>query len=146
MSPEITEFINGIEEKYKDAYVKLLDLLIQNMPSGFELTMQYNMPSFVVPKKLYPQGYHVDPNQPLPFLALGVQKHHIGLYHLGIYADTNLLDWFQKEYAKQVPTKLDMGKSCIRFKNPSNIPFELIAKLVTKMSVDDWIQIYTNNI
>lgn len=90
--------------------------MILNIPSDFELVMQYNMPSFVVPKSLYPPGYHVDPSLPLPFLALGVQKHHIGIYHMGIYANEDLLHWFEENYATQVPTKLDIGKSCIRLK------------------------------
>lgn len=145
MNQDIQNYIDDIDEKYKDSYIKLLNLIIEHIPKGFELVMQYNMPSFVVPKKLYPQGYHVDPNQPLPFLALGVQKHHIGLYHLGIYADPKLLSWFEDQYSKQVPTKLDMGKSCIRLKNPKKIPFDLIGELASKMSADEWIEIYSMN-
>lgn len=142
---EIEDYINTIDPARKEAYIKLLTILKSSLPKEFELTFQYGMPSFVVPFKLYPKGYHVDPSKQLPFLALGVQKGHIGLYHLGIYADPKLLNWFETEYTKQVPTKLNMGKSCIRFTNIKNIPYNLIQELATKMSVQEWIEIYESN-
>ncbi|NLW15856.1 MAG: DUF1801 domain-containing protein [Erysipelothrix sp.] len=145
MKKEIRDYIESIDPKRRDAYIKLLDILINNMPEGFELEFDYGMPGFVVPFSIYPDGYHTDPTHALPFLALGVQKGHIGLYHLGIYSDPELLKWFQDEYAKVVPTKLNMGKSCIRFTNVKNIPYELIEELVKKMSVKTWIENYENS-
>lgn len=140
----IDTYIATIDEGRRDTYIKLFKILEENIPEGFELNFGYGMPGFDVPFSRYPKGYHVDPTQPLPFIALGIQKGHIGLYHLGIYADEDLLHWFQDEYKKQVPTKLNMGKSCIRFTNVKNIPFDLIGELVSKMSVDEWIAIYEN--
>ena len=139
-------YIEEIDEKRRPAYENLLEILKTNLPNDFELKMQYGMPSFVVPRSLYPQGYHTDPKMDLPFLSLGIQKGHIGIYHLGIYANQKLLSWFQEEYSKQVPTKLNMGKSCIRLTNVDNIPYDLFAKLASQMSAQEWISIYDNNI
>ena len=108
--------------------------------------MNYTMPSFVIPHSIYPAGYHVTPDLPLPFIGVASQKNHIGLYHMGIYADSKLLDWFVSEYPKYCESKLDMGKSCIRFKKRDEIPYELIAELSTKMTTKDWITIYEQNI
>ena len=95
-----------------------------------------------VPLETYPAGYHCTPGSPLPFLNLASQKNFIALYHMGIYADEELLNWFVAEYPKHCKRKLDMGKSCIRFKKQEEIPFELIAELVQKMSPKDWISLY----
>lgn len=146
MNEEILAYIDRFDEKRRPAYQHLLTLIADNIADGFELQMQYGMPSFVVPLSKYPKGYHVDPSTPLPFLGIGIQKGHIGLYHMGIYADQDLLAWFQDEYKRQVPTILDMGKSCIRLKNVNNIPYSLIADLVSKMSADEWINIYESKI
>ena len=121
---------------------RLHDTILEHLPEGFEPVMSYGMIGYVVPHALYPDGYHCKPEEPLPFMGLAAQSRHIGLYHMGIYADDDLLAWFQGEYAKQVPTKLDMGKSCIRFKNPKNIPYELVAELTRKMTPQDWIAKY----
>jgi hypothetical protein len=90
----------------------------------------------------YPPGYHVDPKLPLGFVAIAAQKNFIALYHMGVYAMPNLLEWFVSEYPKYCKGKLDMGKSCIRFKKASDIPFELIGQLMQKVSVDEWVEVY----
>ena len=113
-----------------------------NLPDGFEETMNYNMPSWVVPHSLFPQGYHVNPELPLPFLSIASQRGHIGLYHMGIYASPALMKWFTLEYPNHCKTKIDMGKSCIRFKNVSKIPYQLIGMLCSKMSAQEWINLY----
>ncbi len=100
------------------------------------------MMGFVVPHKLYPSGYHCDPTLPLPFIHVASQKNYISFYHMGVYADEKLLKWFTDEYPKHCKYKLDMGKSCIRFKNMHDIPYELIGALVSKMTVGDWINLY----
>lgn len=95
-----------------------------------------------MPLSRYPAGYHCDPTLPRPFLSFASQKRFIGLYHMGIYADPQLLSWFRGDYPKHVKTKLDMGKSCIRFQRVERIPYALIAELVRKVSVDAWIAQY----
>jgi uncharacterized protein YdhG (YjbR/CyaY superfamily) len=135
-------YLAGLHAERRVAFERLMKEIRANLPSGFVEVMQYGMPSWVVPHSIFPDGYHVDPSQPLPFISLGSQKHHIGLYHMGIYADEALLDWFTGEYPKHCSTKLDMGKSCIRFKNMANIPYDLVAELCTKVTPQYWIDVY----
>lgn len=143
LTPE--EYIHGLPEDRQPAVKKLLDLLRNNLPSGFEETIGYGMIGFVVPHALYPPGYHVNPDLPLPFINLASQKNYIALYHMGLYADQDLLQWFVSELASRSITKPDMGKSCIRFKNPAKIPYDLIGELFTKMTPREWIDLYAKN-
>jgi len=141
----VEEYIQKIPEERKKAFEKLRETILKNLPEGFVEEISYGMVGYVVPKKLYPAGYHVTPELPLPFASIASQKNFIALYHMGIYTNITVLDWFVKEYPKHCKTKLDMGKSCIRFKNPDNIPFELIGQLMQKISVDQWIQTYESH-
>jgi hypothetical protein len=140
------EYINSLPEGRKEVIEKLHNLIVKNLPKGFSAIMNYGMIGYVVPHSLYPDGYHCDPKLPLPFMGLASQKNFISFYHMGIYADKKLLAWFTSEYTKHSKSKLDMGKSCIRFKKPDQIPFVLITELVKKMSVTDWINIYEKEI
>ncbi len=139
-SPE--QYIQQLPDERKSAMEKLRQTILGNIPGGFEETMSYGMIGYVVPKTKYPAGYNCDPKLPLPFLAIASQKNFIALYHMGLYADKNLIQWFMTEYPKHCKAKLDMGKSCIRFKKADQIPFGLIAELVTKMSAGEWIKLY----
>ncbi|MBX7095629.1 MAG: DUF1801 domain-containing protein [Flavobacteriales bacterium] len=136
------QYFKDLPEDRRDAMNKLRTLINKNLPKGFEESMSYGMPGWVVPHKLYPKGYHCDPKQALPFLSIASQKNFIAIYHMGIYADEKLLHWFQSEFAKASSKKLDMGKSCIRFKKTEDIPYDLIAELAKKMSPKDWIARY----
>lgn len=140
----VQEYISNIAEERKVSFEQLLKTIQQNLPNGFETGMSYGMVGFYVPHELYPKGYHCDAKLPLPFAAIAAQKNFIALYHMGIYVDENLLQWFQSNYSKHVSSKLDMGKSCIRFKKNNEIPFALIAELFQKMQVNDWIKLYEN--
>ena len=140
------EYIEKIPEDRKEAMTKLREVIKKNIPSGFEETMSYGMIGYVVPHTLYPAGYHCNPELPLPFMNIASQKNFIAVYHMGIYAKKELLDWFVNEYPKHSKLKLDMGKSCIRFKKPNQIPFELIGELAKKMTCDEWIKIYETQI
>ncbi len=121
---------------------RLHQAILAALPPGFEATMSYGMLGYVVPHSLYPAGYHCNPKETLPFASLASQKNHIAFYHMGVYAQPELLAWFQQEYAARVPGKLDMGKSCIRFKKPEQVPVELLAELCSKLRVADWIALY----
>ena len=136
------EYIENLPEDRKEPITKLRNLLLKNLPKGFEEQMSYGMLGYVVPHSTYPEGYHVNPKLPLPFINLASQKNHIAVYHSGIYSDPELMNWFVAEYPKYVSTKLDMGKSCIRFKNPDKIPYELFGELFTKMTPEQWITQY----
>lgn len=140
------EYIVQLPEDRKAPITKLRNIINQNIDKGYSEEINYGMIGWVVPHSIYPAGYHCDPKLPLPFLSIASQKHFIAMYHMGIYADPNLLQWFVGEYPKHCSTKLDMGKCCIRFKKFDAIPISLIGELVEKMSVDDWISLYKSNV
>lgn len=136
------QYLSELPEDRKEALLKLRNAIKENLPQGFEEVISYGMLGYVVPHSIYPSGYHCDPKLPLPFINLASQKNFIALYHMGIYANKNLESWFVSEYPKHVKTKLDMGKSCIRFKKMEDIPFDFIGELAAKVSVEDWISNY----
>lgn len=135
-------YIDNLPPERKAPFLKLRETILGNLPDGFEEIIQYGMPGFVVPLKTYPKGYHCSAETPLPFISLASQKNFIALYHMGLYSDKNLYDWFLKEYSGFSKKKPDMGKSCIRFKNMNEIPFHLIKELVTKITPEKWILLY----
>ena len=136
------EYCETLPDDRKAAMNELRKVIKKNIPKGFKERMGYGMVGYVVPHSTYPNGYHCDPKLPLPFLNIASQKNFIAVYHMGIYADPKLLDWFVKEYPKHSKAKLDMGKSCIRFKKPEEIPFVLIGELASKMTPEQWIEKY----
>lgn len=142
----VEEYISKLPDDRIAALSKLRETIKKNLPQGFKECISYKMIGYVVPHEIYPDGYHCDTKLPLPFINIASQKNFVALYHSGIYADKNLLDWFVGEYPKHVKTKLDMGKSCIRFKKVEHIPYELIAELCKKMTVADWIALYEKNV
>ncbi|MFV0266348.1 MAG: DUF1801 domain-containing protein [Draconibacterium sp.] len=143
-SPE--EYIAQVPEERKAALHKLRQVICENLPNGFQEAMSYGMIGFVVPHSLYPAGYHVNPAEPLPFISLASQKNFMAVYHFAMYADPEIYDWFVGEYPKHSKTKLDMGKSCIRFKKPGQIPFDLIGELAAKLSPEQWIELYESKL
>jgi uncharacterized protein YdhG (YjbR/CyaY superfamily) len=142
----VDEYISKLPEDRKDAVSKLRSTIQKNIPEGFEECINYKMIGYVVPHSIYPAGYHCDTKLPLPFINIASQKNFVALYHSGIYADPKLLDWFVSEYPKYVKYKLDMGKSCIRFKKMETIPYGLIGELCQKMTVKDWVTLYEKNV
>ena len=138
----VEDYIAALPPQRQEIIEKMRVILHAHMPKGFEECIQYKMITYVVPKTIYPNGYHCDPTLPLPFVSLASQKNFVALYHMGIYSDPDMLRWFQEEYPKVCHSKLDMGKSCIRFKKTEDIPFELIGALMKKMTVSDWIERY----
>ncbi len=140
------EYIAQLPEDRKEVIKKLRAVIQKNLPKGFEECINYGMIGYVVPHFIYPDGYHCTPELPLPFMNIAWQKNFVAVYHMGIYAKKELYDWFVSEYSKHCTTKPDMGKSCIRFKKIEKIPYDLIAELCTKLSVDDWINVYKKNV
>lgn len=138
----VDHYINELPSDRKEVMQKLRKTIIDNLPKGFQEVMSYGMMGYCVPHSIYPNGYHCSPKDPLPFMNLASQKNFIAFYHMGIYADKKLHDWFVTEYTKRCKYKLDMGKSCVRFKKMDDIPYDLIAELVQKISVEDWIKTY----
>ncbi len=142
MTPDT--YIDQISEERKVIFQELRNTIKENLPAGFEERISYGMIGYIVPHELYPKGYHCDPKLPLPFLSIASQKNFIAIYHMGIYANEELLNWFTSEFPKHSKSKLDMGKSCIRFKKINDIPLLLIAELCQKMTPKQWIELYEN--
>jgi uncharacterized protein YdhG (YjbR/CyaY superfamily) len=138
----VDEYIASLPDDRKEALTKLRKEIKKNLPKGFEECMSYGMIGYVVPHKIYPDGYHCDPALPLPFMAIGSQKNFVVMHHMGMYGDIKLNDWFVAEYTKQVTAKIDMGKGCVRFKKMDQIPFQLVGELSSKVTVKDWIAQY----
>lgn len=141
----VEEYISELSEDRKEGISNLRKVILENLPKGFEESMTYGMIGYTVPHVIYPDGYHCDPSKSLPFVNIASQKNFIAFYHMGIYADTKLLSWFISEYPKYTAKKLDMGKSCVRFKKSDDIPYKLIGELISKISVEDWIKRYEKN-
>lgn len=140
------EYIEQLPVERKTVIEKLRAIILENLPEEFEEQLSYGMLGYVVPHAIYPPGYHAKPELPLPFINLASQKNYIALYHSGIYADKNIMSWFVNEFPKHTAQKLDMGKSCIRFKKMDDIPYQLIGQLCTKMSAESWIALYEQHI
>lgn len=147
ISAENTEdYLKKVPEERREGMLKLIETIRKNIPEGFTEMMQYSMPSWSISLEDYPPGYHCTPNTPLPFLSVANQKNSINFYHMGMYMKPELLDWFQAEFPKHSKKKLDMGKSCVRFKKTDDIPFELVGELVSKMTAEEYISIYEKNL
>ncbi|CAN5433047.1 DUF1801 domain-containing protein [soil metagenome] len=142
----VKDYLKEIPEDRKEGFSKLRDTILKNLPKGFEEGMTYGMIGYYIPHSIYPPGYHVTPELPLGVVSIASQKNFIALYHMGLYGDPKLLEWFKKEYAANSKTKLDMGKSCVRFKKPDQIPFTLIGELIKKVSVKEFIAQYEKNL
>lgn len=142
----VQEILANIPEERKEAFNKLHQTIVDNLPKGFEPGISYGMLGYVIAHELYPAGYHCKPSEPLPFASLASQKNSINFYHMGIYLDSALMEWFVAEFPKHSSQKLDMGKSCIRFKKWDQIPFELMGQLMQKMTAAQWIALYERNL
>lgn len=138
----VQEYLEAIPEERKPYFNKLRETILANIPDGFEETLQYGMVSWSVPHSIYPDGYHCKPSDPLPFAHIASQKNYIALYHMGVYANEEIMEWFTSEYPNHCKRKLDMGKSCVRFKKMEEIPYELIGELMTKFTTQNWIDLY----
>ncbi|GGE90834.1 protein of unknown function (DU1801) [Chishuiella changwenlii] len=141
----LEEYFESIPKERVESVRKLYLTIKDNLPNGFEERINYGHIGFVVPHSTYPKGYHCDPKSPLPFIGIASQKNFISLYHMGIYADLELYNWFIEEYPKHSKRKLDMGKGCIRLKKMDDIPYDLIKELVSKINPEQWIKLYESN-
>lgn len=135
-------YLAELPDERRPAVERLRAAILDNLPAGFEETMSYGMIGYVVPHALYPDGYHCNPEQPLPFMSLANQKQYVAVYHMGIYTDEDLMRWFKDAYRARAEGRLDMGKSCIRLRKPDQAPFELFGELASKMTPQDWIDRY----
>lgn len=140
------QYIAEMPKERQEVFKKLRASIKKNLPKGFKETMCYGMIGYVVPHSIYPAGYHCDPKQALPFMNIASQKNFIAVYSMGVYARPGLLKWFTDAHKKASSKKLDMGKSCIRYKKPEDIPLDLIGELASKITSEEWIAVYEKNI
>jgi hypothetical protein len=141
-SETVDEYLDTMDPKWKDMVERLRRMILENLPQGFEETMMYGMIGYVVPHSIYPDGYHVNPELPLPFINLAAQKNNISLYHMGLYGNEKMEKWFDEHYREEVGKKPNMGKTCIRFKKEGDIPFKLLGELLKMVTVEDYINSY----
>ncbi len=141
----VKEILANVQADRHDVFNKLHNVIVKNLPKGFEPAISYGGLGYVIPHKLYPAGYHCKPAEPLPFAGISSQKDSINFYHMGIYAEPKLYKWFTTEFPKHTKQKLDIGKSCVRFKKIDDIPYKLIGELMKKMSAKEWIEMYKKN-
>ena len=136
------DYLNLQLEERVGALSQLRDVFLNHIPKGFQELITENGIEYVVPHSIYTSGYHCNPKLPLPFINVVTQKNMITIHHLGFYASPDLLQWFIDEYKNEFTSKLDFGKACVKFKKMDQIPYKLIGKLLQKMTLEDWIDLY----
>ncbi len=142
----VDDYISQIPADRKDAFSRLRSVIGSHLPGEFEERLSWGMPTWAVPLSVYPPGYHTRKDEPLPFISIASQKHFIGFYHLGIYAMPQLHEWFLAEWTSRNLGRMDMGKSCLRLKNPDKIPYDLLGELCSKVGAAEWIAIYEGSV
>jgi uncharacterized protein YdhG (YjbR/CyaY superfamily) len=145
MTTAVDAYLATLPEDRRAALVTLRDAIRTGLPEGYEEGLQYGMISWYVPHSRYPDGYHCDPKQPVPFASIAAQKSHLAVYLFCVYTDPALTAWFVDEYTKS-GKKLDMGKSCVRFKKIEDAPVELFGQTVARVPVDTFLAQYTAQI
>jgi hypothetical protein len=137
----VKEYLVELPEERRTAIQAVRQVILKNLDKGYEEGMQYGMIGYYVPHKVYPPGYHCDPKQPLPFAGLGSQKNHMAVYLMCIYGSRQHEEWFRKEWAK-TGKKLDMGKSCIRFRKLEDLALEVIGEAVARVPAKKYVAYY----
>lgn len=140
------EYINAIEDPVRRQMVtELRDVIRANIDPRFEEGIQYRCIGWYVPHSVYPAGYHCDPKEPVPFIGLANSKSHVGLHAFCLYVDEEVTTWFSEEH-KARTGKLDMGKSCVRYKKPEQIPMDLVGELAKRITLDTFLKHYVASI
>jgi hypothetical protein len=141
----VAAYLKSLPEDRRQAVAAVRKEILANLDSGYEEGMQYGMIGYYVPHRLFPAGYHCDPKQPLPFAGLAAQKNHLALYMMGLYLDESgeppEARWFREAWAK-TGKKLDMGKSCVRFKRVEDVPLEVIGEAIRRIPARLYIERY----
>jgi len=137
----VAQYIKELPADRREAIKTIRAEILKSLPKGYEEGMQYGMIGYFVPHSVFPDGYHCDPKQPLPFAHLASQKNHMALYLFCIYGDDALKEWFREAWQK-TGKKLDMGKSCVRFKMLEDVPLEVVGQAIKKVSVKKYVASY----
>lgn len=137
----VAEYLKELPEDRRNAISKIRAVIRKNLPKGYEEQMIYGMIGYVVPHKVYPAGYHVNPETPVPFASLASQKNYIALYLMTLYQKGGIEEWFRERF-RAAGRKLDMGKSCVRFKKLEDVPLDIIGEAIAKVPVAEFIRRY----
>ena len=141
----VKEYLAGLPDDRREAIKAIRAVVLKNLPRGYKEGMQYSMIGYFVPHSVYPAGYHCDPRQPLPFAGLASQKNHMAIYLMCIYGDPEHATWFRAAWSK-TGKKLDMGKSCVRFKKIDDVPLQVIGQAIKRVPVKKFIAYYEKTI
>lgn len=141
----VEQYLAELPPVRREALEAVRAVILKNLPKGYEEGMQYGMIGYFVPHSVYPPGYHCDPTQPLPFASLASQKNYMSLYLMCIYGDPEHEAWFRQAWA-ETGKKLDMGKSCVRFKKLEDLPLNLIGRAVKRVPAKKFIAHYESAI
>jgi hypothetical protein len=136
----VKEYLAQLPEDRRQAIEAVRKVILKNLPKGYEEVVQYGMLGYVVPLKAFPGGYLNRKNEPLPYICLGSQKNYMSLYMMSVYGNTQSAEWFRKAY-KESGKRLDMGKSCVRFRKLDDLPLDVIAKAIALIPMKKWIEI-----
>jgi hypothetical protein len=137
----VAAYLKEVPQERRDVVVTVRETILANLPPGYEEGMQYGMIGYFVPHRIYPDGYHCDPTQPLTYAALAAQKNYVSLYLMCIYSNREQEAWSRDEWLK-TGKKLNMGKSCVRFRSLDDIPLQLIGKAIRSVPVDKFVAFY----
>jgi uncharacterized protein YdhG (YjbR/CyaY superfamily) len=140
----VDDYLSSLPAERREVLQAVRQAILQNLPQGYEEGIQYGMIGYYVPHHIYPAGYHADPRQPVPFAGLASQKNHMAIYLMSVYADPELECWFREAWI-HAGKKLDMGKSCVRFKKLDAVPLDVIAETVRRVPVSDFIDQYESS-
>ena len=140
-APTVAEYLAGLSLDRRKAIASVRSTIKKHLPSGYVETMQYGMISYVVPLRLYPAGYLGKPDVPLPFVSLAAQKNHMAVYLMNVYGDPKLDTWFKTAW-KKTGKKLDMGKSCLRFKQVEELALDVLGQAVARTPVAEYVARY----
>jgi hypothetical protein len=134
----VDAYLDSLPKERSHALRAVRRVILENLPAGYEEHMQYGMITYVVPHSLYPAGYHCNPEQPLPYASLGSQKNHMALYLMSVYGDPALDQWFRGAWQAS-GKRLDMGKSCVRFRTLEDLPLEVIGQVIARVSAKKYV-------
>lgn len=134
----VDEYVKSLPPDRREAINTVREVILKNLPKGYEECMSYGMIGYVVPHSIYPKGYHCDPSLPLPYANLASQKNHMALYLMCCYGDPAIYKWFCDSW-KKAGKKLDMGKSCVRFKKLEDVSLDVIGQVIARVPVKNYI-------
>jgi Domain of unknown function (DU1801) len=144
----VSDYLASLPPDRRTAIEAVREVILANLDQDYEEGMQYGMIGYYVPHRVYPAGYHADPKQGLPFAGLASQKNYMSVYLMGLYCgcvegvdDTALLKWFREAWAKS-GKKLDMGKSCIRFKKVDDLALDVLGEAIRRLPAKKYIEVY----